>query len=181
MKMNARRLTADAVLVALYVVLSFVSLNFGFLKLSFALLPVFLCALCFGATDAMIVGALAAFIQQMLTYGFTATTVLWMLPPIVLGAIVGLYAQAKRFALTTGQHALIIAVGCVAVTTINTIVMLIDGRVYGYPVAFTFSVVALRYISSIAMAVIYTIVVPRAVKLICRSGLIEGRRAHANS
>lgn len=175
MKMNAKRLTTNAVLIALYVVLSFVSLNFGFLKLSFALLPVFLSALCFGAADAVIVGALASFIQQMLTYGFTATTVLWMLPPIVLGALAGLYAQRRQFALSMKQSALIIAVGCLIVTTINTIVMLIDGWVYGYPVAFTFSVVSLRYVSSIAMAVIYTIVVPRVVKLIRRSGLTERR------
>ena len=173
--MNAKRLTTNAVLIALYVVLSFVSLNFGFLKLSFALLPVFLSALCFGAVDAVAVGAVASFIQQMLTYGFTATTVLWMLPPIVLGALVGLYARSKQFDMTTRQHASIIAIGCLTVTTINTVVMLIDGWVYGYPVAFTFSVVSLRYVSSIAMAVIYTIVVPRVVKLIRRSGLIERR------
>lgn len=173
--MNAKRMTTNAVLIALYVVLSFVSLNFGFLKLSFALLPVFLSALCFGAVDAIIVGALASFIQQMLTYGFTATTVLWMLPPIVLGALAGLYAQRRKFALSIKQNALIIAVGCLIVTTINTIVMLIDGWVYGYPVAFTFSVVSLRYVSSIAMAVIYTIVVPKTVALVRRSGLTERR------
>lgn len=173
--MNAKRLTTNAVLIALYVVLSFVSLNFGFLKLSFALLPVFLSALCFGAVDAVAVGAVASFIQQMLTYGFTATTVLWMLPPIVLGALVGLYARSKQFNMTIRQHAFIIAIGCLTVTTINTVVMLIDGWVYGYPVAFTFSVVSLRYVSSIAMAVIYTIVVPRVVTLIRRSGLIERR------
>lgn len=173
--MNAKRLTTNAVLIALYVVLSFVSLNFGFLKLSFALLPVFLSALCFGAVDAVAVGAVASFIQQMLTYGFTATTVLWMLPPIVLGALVGLYARSKQFDMTIRQHAFIIAIGCLTVTTINTVVMLIDGWVYGYPVAFTFSVVSLRYVSSIAMAVIYTIVVPRVVTLIRRSGLIERR------
>ena len=173
--MNAKRLTTNAVLIALYVVLSFVSLNFGFLKLSFALLPVFLSALCFGAVDAVAVGAVASFIQQMLTYGFTATTVLWMLPPIVLGALVGLYARSKQFDMTIRQNAFIIAIGCLTVTTINTVVMLIDGWVYGYPVAFTFSVVSLRYVSSIAMAVIYTIVVPRVVKLIRRSGLIERR------
>ena len=173
--MNAKRLTTNAGLIALYVVLSFVSLNFGFLKLSFALLPVFLSALCFGAVDAVAVGAVASFIQQMLTYGFTATTVLWMLPPIVLGALVGLYARSKQFDMTIRQHAFIIAIGCLTVTTINTVVMLIDGWVYGYPVAFTFSVVSLRYVSSIAMAVIYTIVVPRVVTLIRRSGLIERR------
>ena len=173
--MNAKRLTTNAVLIALYVVLSFVSLNFGFLKLSFALLPVFLSALCFGAVDAVAVGAVASFIQQMLTYGFTATTVLWMLPPIVLGALVGLYARSKQFDMTIRQHAFIIVIGCLTVTTINTGVMLIDGWVYGYPVAFTFSVVSLRYVSSIAMAVIYTIVVPRVVTLIRRSGLIERR------
>ena len=149
--MNAKRLTTNAVLIALYVVLSFVSLNFGFLKLSFALLPVFLSALCFGAVDAIAVGAVASFIQQMLTYGFTATTVLWMLPPIVLGALVGLYARSKQFDMTIRQHAFIIAIGCLTVTTINTVVMLIDGWVYGYPVAFTLTVLSQRYYSSLSL------------------------------
>lgn len=174
--MNAKRLTADAIMVALYVVLSFVSLNFGFLKLSFALLPIFLCALCFGAVDAVIVATLASFISQMLSYGFMATTVLWMLPPIAMGLLVGMYAGKHDFVLSTRQSAFIIALGCLLVTTINTVVLLIDGRIYGYPVAFTFSVVALRYVSSIAMAVIYTLVAPRTVALIRRSGLVEGRK-----
>lgn len=173
--MSTKRIAVNAVLVALYVVLSFISLNFGFLKLSFALLPIFLCALCFGAADAAIVALLASFICQMISYGFGPTTLMWMLPPVALGVLTGLYARAKGNALTGRQYAFIIVLGCLVVTTLNTAALLIDGLVYGYPVAFTFSVVALRYLSSIVMAIIYRVVAPRTVMLVRRSGLTEGR------
>lgn len=173
--MNAKRLTTNAILIALYVVLSFVALNFGFLKLSFALLPIFISALYFGAADAVIVAAIASFAQQMLSYGFTATTLLWMLPPVAMGLLVGLYARARHFQLTKRQTALITLLGCLLVTTINSVVMVIDGRVYGYPVAFTFSVLALRYVSSLVMAAVYTLVVPRVLALLARSGMVGGK------
>ena len=176
MKMNAKRMTTNAVLIALYVVLSFVSLNFfDLFKLSFALLPIFVSALCFGAADAMIVGALGRFVFEMYMYGFSVMTFVWMAAPVALGALAGWYAQKKGFALTLGQNALIIVLGCVLVTTLNSIGLYINGKVYGINTVLTLSTIALRYVSCIVMSVIYTIVVPRVVKLLRRSGVTGGR------
>ena len=40
--------------------------------------------------DACIVGFLGAFLEQMMKYGFTATTVLWLLPAAIRGLVIGL-------------------------------------------------------------------------------------------
>ena len=39
------------------------------------------------------VGAVGGFLNQMLTYGFTVTTLMWIFPNAVRGLLVGLYAK----------------------------------------------------------------------------------------
>lgn len=84
-----RRIATDAVLIALYFALSLLSVEFGGIKLTFASLPTIICAMLFGPADGFLVGLLGAFLEQMLKYGFTATTVLWVLPPAIRGLFIG--------------------------------------------------------------------------------------------
>ena len=65
-------------------------------KITFVSLPTVVCALLYGPVDACIVGLLGAFLEQMLKYGFTATTVLWLLPAVLRGLIVGLGTVVLR-------------------------------------------------------------------------------------
>ena len=55
--MNARRLTTNAVGIALFVLLSYVSVDLAFLKLTFASFPIIVSSLLFGCVDGMAVGA----------------------------------------------------------------------------------------------------------------------------
>ena len=95
---TAKRLAMNAVMVALYFVLSMMAVPVGGFKLTFEHLPIILCAVFFGPLDAVIVGALGEFINQMLTFGFTPTTILWMAPAMIRGLSMGLGARlAPRF------------------------------------------------------------------------------------
>ena len=97
--MNTKRLVTVAVLIALYTVLSLFSANLGLIKLTFESFPVLVASLMFGWVDGLLVGAVGGLLNQMLTYGFTVTTLMWILPNAVRGLLVGLYAK-KSMALT---------------------------------------------------------------------------------
>ncbi len=87
-----RRLVTDALLIALFFVLSSFSVTLFGVKITFASLPGILAAMLFGPIDGLLVGFLGAFMEQMLKFGFTATTFLWILPPAYRGLLIGLGA-----------------------------------------------------------------------------------------
>ena len=172
--MNARRLTTNAVGIALFVLLSYVSIDLAFLKLTFASFPIIVSSLLFGWVDGIAVGAIGEFIHQLLTYGLTPTTVLWMIPAFARGLIIGLYAQKHGFELSMKQTAAIVLVSSLVVTALNTIVLYLDAAIVGYPTGLNFARIVLRFVSSVVMAAIYTAISPQAVRLIRKSG--EGKR-----
>lgn len=173
MRVNTRRLTANAVCIALFVLLSYISIDLAFLRLTFAAFPIIVSALLFGWADAMAVGAIGEFIHQLLAYGLMPTTVLWMLPAFVRGLIIGLYAQRRGFALSMRQTAMIVLVSSLVVTALNTLVLYLDAAIIGYPVALNFARIVLRFVSSAVTAAIYTAVAPQTVRLIQKSGIVR--------
>ena len=168
--MNARRLTTNAVGIALFILLTYLSVELVVFKLSFASFPIIVVSLLFGCVDGMAVGGVGEFIHQLLTYGLTPTTVLWVLPALVRGLIVGLYAQRHGFALSLKQTAAIVLVSSLVVTALNTVVWYADAAIVGYPIEFTFVSIVLRFVNSIVTAAILTAVSPQAVNLIRKSG-----------
>ena len=92
-RFTAKRLALNAAMVALYFALSMMAVPVGGFKLTFEHLPIILCAVLFGPVDALLVGALGEFINQMLTFGFTPPTILWMAPAMIRGLSRGLGAR----------------------------------------------------------------------------------------
>ena len=161
--MNTRRLVTDAVLIALYVVLNFYTIRLGWLNISLAAFPILVAAL-------LIVGAMSGFISQLLTYGLSVTTIMWMLPTLVRGLMVGLYATKRGFDLNRKQIGFIVLVSCLVVTLLNTAALYADSLIYHYPVALTLGTIALRLVSSVVMAVVFTIITPKTIQLLRTAG-----------
>ncbi len=135
----------DAVMVALCAVLGYLSPDLGFIKISLESLPILMAALLLGPADAMIVGAMGTFLCQFLRYGITATTVLWMLPYVVMGLVVGRYALQRRFQLNRKQVFFITIAAEILVSLMNTGVLYVDSRIYGYfSVIYVFGMLAVR-------------------------------------
>ena len=99
-----KKLTINAVMIAMCAVLGYTSLDFGSLKITFESLPILLSAFLFGPVDGMIVGGMGTFIYQMLRYGFSATTLIWMLPYVVCGLMAGIWAKKYDFKMTGRQE-----------------------------------------------------------------------------
>ncbi len=164
-KTNTRRLALDAMLAAMYVALSFLSIKLPNIKLSFDSLPILVGAALLGPVDGMAVGLIGSFINQMLTYGFTATTVLWIIPAGVRGLMVGLYAKKKGFDMSMKQTVFIVILSALVVTALNTFVIYLDSVIFDYySYVLVFGAIIPRIIAGILTGLILAAVLPSIVK-----------------
>lgn len=142
---------------ALCFVLTLVSVKLGNLHISFASLPIAVSALLFGPFEAAAAALIGELLSQMLTYGFTATTLLWLIPPCLRAIIIGL--SARRCLTDSSRRledrpAMLFAVFLTAasVTTVsNTAVIWLDSILYGY---YTFAYVFGDFIIRLATGLI---------------------------
>ena len=162
---TTRRIATDAMLSAMFVCLSFISINIGnAMKISVDSLPILVAALLLGPLDGLAVGLVGSFLNQLLTYGLSVTTVLWILPAGLRGLVVGLYAQRHRFHLSQKQLILITTLTALLVTALNTLIMYLDSLIIGYPFAATLPTVLLRIVSGILVAVVFSLILPPLLK-----------------
>ena len=155
-KFTTRQITLDAMLAAMCAVLGYISLDFISMKITFESVPILIGALLFGPLDGAAIGLIGTLIYQLLRYGVSTTTLLWILPYVLCGLLVGWYASAHRFELTQKQMLFIVVVAELMVTLLNTGVIFVDSKIYGYytPALITGSL-ALRLVICVGKAVAY--------------------------
>lgn len=174
-----RRLVVGALCSALYIVLAnYVSIHTLNLKLSFDGLPILLCAILYGPVDGLLVGCVGNFLSQLLgPYGLSITTPLWMLPAAVRGLIVGFWAKGQHYDIKWRSVKwdislfLIILLSAVLSTIINTGVMWVDAKAFGYPFAATIPTILLRLAAGLVTSVLFTIVLPPIVTALKKARL----------
>lgn len=163
--MQTKKLTMDAMLAAMCAVLGYFSLNFGNLKFTFESLPVHIGALLFGPVDGMVVGGVGTLIYQLLQFGVTATTLLWILPYVLCGLVVGWYARRGNFSLTGRQTVAVVVLSELLITFLNTGALYIDSHIYGYYTpTFITGILGLRLVICVAKAVAYGVALPGVIK-----------------
>lgn len=155
------RIAVCAVLAALYFVFDLISIKAGPFKLSVSGLPIIIVAVIYGPIDGMIVGFTGAFLGQLLTYGFTPTTLLWVLPAVLRGLIVGLCFRKQNVKNHPIKLIFVILISSLIVTTTNTFAMYVDSVIYNYySYAYIFGALLYRYIAGILTGFIYTVLTP---------------------
>lgn len=171
-RFTTRRLAIDAVILALYFALSLVQVTVGGIRITFKHLAVIISALIYGPVDGLLVGGLGEMLSQMMSYGFTPTTLLWMLPTMVQGLLLGLCTSASKKKL--GLDAVLekpvpvgffIACGVTGVVSscLNTFAYYVDAKMFGYYVyELVFGVFWLR----LGIGIISSIVLAMAAKLV---------------
>lgn len=172
-KNNTVRLCVCAAMAALYVGLDFLAVTLsapfgGSMKISVSGLPVIISAVMFGPVFGCVTGFIGAFLGQMITYGFTATTLLWCLPAAIRGLLMGaLFILFKR---SIKNYFLIIetVISSLAVTAVNTFVMYVDAYVYKYPVTLFGIALVNRIIAGIVTAVLFAVILPPIIKVMKR-------------
>ena len=157
---KTKRLALDAMLAAMFVVLSLFSIRLPGMKITLDSLPVLVAAALLGPVDGLAVGLIGSFLNQMITYGFTATTLLWIIPAGIRGLLVGLYAKRHVFSMTLRQTVFITISTALLVTALNTFFMYVDSWVYSYSYAAALATLALRVLAGIITAVLFSLLLP---------------------
>ena len=184
-----RRIAIDAVLIAMYFGLSLLSVEIGGIKLTFASLPTLICAMLFGPIDGFLVGFLGAFMEQMIRYGFTATTVLWVLPPAIRGLFVGVCVLLLKkqmsvdAILSTKRPYVYFAVTLISgvlVSTLNTLVYYVDAKLYHYyEYHLIFGMFWVRIASGLLSTLLMAVVALPVVAALQRANFIPSKKAKA--
>ena len=164
--MKTKKLAMDAMLIAMYFVLSItVSLNLGNMKITLDSLPIIVAGALFGPVDGLLVGLLGSFLNQLYSYGLTLTTVIWIIPAGVRGLLIGLYSKRRGFDMSMKQTQFITVSTAILTTVLNTAVMYIDSKYYGYYTpAYVFGMLLPRFLSGIIIAVIFGALLPHIIK-----------------
>ena len=167
MQNKTKRMATNAMLAALYFALSMLAIPMGGLKLTFEHLPIIIAGLMFGPVDALMIGALGELANQMMTYGITATTVLWMLPAMFRGLSMGLCAKYLRSyvgldAVIEKKLPIAFLVACVIsgliCSLLNTFTLYVDSKMYGYySYALVFGVLWVRLAASAVSSVLMSV------------------------
>ena len=177
--MKTRQLTLDAMLCALCAVLGYVALDLGNVKLTFESLPILLGGLLFGPVDGMLIGGMGTLIYQLLRYGVSATTLLWIVPYVVCGLIAGTWSRLNHFRLERAQTVFLVISAELAVTGLNTIPIYVDSKLYGYYYpGIILGVLTLRLVISVGKGIAFGLILPELIGTIRRvlGGLFPQRR-----
>ena len=184
-----RRIAIDAVLIAMYFGLSALSVQLGGIKLTFASLPTLICAMLFGPVDGFLVGFLGAFMEQMIKYGFTATTLLWVLPPAIRGLFVGVCALLLKkhmsvdAILSTKRPCVYFVVTLISgaiVSALNTLVFYVDAKMFGYyEYHMIFGVFWIRIASGLLSTLLMASIALPVVAALQRANFIPSKKARA--
>lgn len=167
-RMNTRQLTIDAMLCAVCAVLGYVALELGnVIKITFESLPILLGALLFGPVDGMLIGGIGTLIYQLLRYGVSATTLLWIVPYVVCGLIVGAWSKRRDFRLERLETVILVVAAELAVTGLNTIPIYVDSKLYGYYYpGIILGVLAWRLAICVVKAVAFGLILPGVTEAI---------------
>ena len=174
-------LSLRAVLVAVYVVLSMCAIPVGGLKFTFEHFPVVLAAVIYGPIDAVVIGGVGEFINQMLTFGITPTTVLWILPIVVRGLVIGLFARwfknMSATAIMKKRIPIAFIILCVVSgllsSLLNTFVLYVDSKMFGYySFAMVFGALAVRLLTSAITSLVIGIAIKSILHALSRAKLI---------
>ena len=168
-KLSIRLMAYIAISAALYFALSFLSIKLGNMKISVSGLPVIVAAVLFGPLAGFLTGLLGAFLEQVVSFGITVTTALWILPVAVRGLIVGAYAKHRAFEFGRRQLIFITVLSALVLTALNTLALYADSRIFNYySAAFVFGALLPRVLTGILTAVIFSLILPPMLKLIRR-------------
>ncbi len=167
--MKTRQMAIDSMLAAMCAVLGAVSIEMGNMRLTLESVPILIGALLFGPADGAVIGFVGSFVYQVLRYGFTATTLLWILPYVVCGLVVGFIAKRRGFDMNTRQTVLTVVLAELLITTLNTGALYIDSKVYGYYSAvYVFGTLLPRYAICVGKAVVVGALLPPLLQAVRR-------------
>ena len=169
---RTRRIVMNAVMIGVYIALSYLAIQIGGWKITFEHFPVILSAVIFGPVDAMLVGGIGELLNQLFTFGLTPTTALWILPIVFRGFVLGLCArlfkkQMGAPAICTKLLPSVFLIVCVISgifsSCLNTVAFYVDSKMFGY---YSYALVFGALVGRILLSVITSIIIGLSTKAV---------------
>lgn len=163
--MKTRQLSVDAMLAAMVAVLGFIAIDLTAVKITFESVPIIIAALMFGPVDGMMVGFAGTAVYQLLRYGISVTTPLWILPYVLIGLFLGLSARRRNFEMSRKETLILVIANELLVTLLNTGTMYVDSKIFHYwfP-GFISAALTLRIVLCVVKAAAYAFLLPPLIK-----------------
>lgn len=169
-----------AIGIALHIILEmFCTIRIGNdLKITLTALPFIVIAFLCGPVEGLITGLVGSFLSQLLTYGITVTTVLWILPYAVQALIAGLIFRRFQRKINIKTVAVSVFISGLVSVIITWIVSYIDGVViFKYmTLEVLVALIPIRLVVWVIVSVAYslvTIAVTKALFKSCPAGIRE--------
>ena len=149
-------------MIALHIILEvFLTIRIGnSIKITFATLPFIIIALLCGPIEGLVTGLLGTFLSQLITFGITPTTAIWIIPGTVCGLTAGLIYKAFKRRPDVGPIAASVSIAMLVFVVLNWIASYFDGVViYKYmTIEALFALIPMRLLIGALLAVVYIIV-----------------------
>lgn len=158
---KSRRIAFDGMLAAVYFALSFLVVDTGTFKFTFTSLAIVTAALLFGPADACAVALVGELLYQVIIFGVTATTPIWLVPPVIHALLLGLCAKFLGRVRPPEERTgpcFAACLGCAVVNSLcNTVALYFDSKIFGYyEYHMIFGVALIRICIGLATALIVT-------------------------
>ena len=182
MKRTISRICGDGMLLAMYIVLSTLTVRLTpNLQIAFTGLTVIMAVVLYGLPDAILIAVLGSFIGQARgAYGLSITTPLWMIPPILRAVVFGIAYEIflKKGIKLEDKKVLFIVFAIIAglVTTIaNTGAIFLDAMIFEYPVSMAVVESIFRFVSSILSSIFIALVTLPIIYALKNANLVHNR------
>ncbi|WP_409967131.1 folate family ECF transporter S component [Bengtsoniella intestinalis] len=157
-KITAHHICRVAIFAAIYFLLGLLSpIQTATLKITLSSLPVVLAGVLLGPWSGFAVGALGELLGQLLRYGLTATTFLWLIPVGLRGVTIGLMRGGSPLENRPVKLYVVCFVAALVTTLTNTPIIWLDSVLYGYySYAIVVGALATRLVTGLVTAVVVT-------------------------
>lgn len=169
---KTRRIVMNAVMIGVYIALTFLTISMGGLKITFEHFPVVLSAVVFGPVDAMLVGGIGELLNQLFTFGLTPTTALWILPIVFRGAALGLCARLLKKQMSASVicakpvpvvFLIICVISGIFSSCLNTVAFYVDSKMFGY---YSYALVFGAFLTRILLSAITSVIIVIGTKAV---------------
>jgi ECF transporter S component (folate family) len=181
-KKTIKRITGDGMLLAIYIVLSTLTVRVTpNLQITFTGLAIIMASVLYGFGDSILIAVLGSFVAQLRgPYGLSVTTPIWMIPPVLRAIVFGLVYEIyqKKGIRLQDKKILFVVWAIVAglVTTVaNTGAIFLDAKIFDYPVSMAVIESVFRFLSSIASSIVIGLVCLPVIFAIDNAGFLTNR------
>lgn len=158
-------ISLSSLMAAFSIALDLFSLRTDTSRFTIYALPLLLTGIMFGPLAGALAGLAEGLIIQLITYGLTPTTILWIIAPMCWGLISGLINKLFKNKYSNLKTIINVFITSFIVLFINTISLILDGLIYHYSTAFVYTNLSIRIIVCIIIAILYSslliVIIPR--------------------